>query len=159
MEIKTISTKIQIYKIDECDKDKKMLIEKAREACSSAYVPYSHYHVGAAVLLSNGVIVTGSNQENASYPAGSCGERTALFYAGAQYPNETVKTIVIAAFNKGDFAKDVCTPCGICRQVMNEYENKAGHAVNVIMCGRDEIWEVASVKDLLPLSFGAESME
>lgn len=158
MDIKTITAKIRIYKIGECNSEQKMLIEKAREACSRAYAPYSHYHVGAALLLNNGEIVTGNNQENAAYPSGLCAERTTLFYAHSQYPDAKVEAIAIAAFHNNDFVKEVCTPCGACRQVMSEIEDINGKPVKVLMSSNDYVYEVDSVKDLLPLSFGSASL-
>lgn len=154
-----IVTKIRIYSISECSLQKKVLIEKAKDAALSAYAPYSHFHVGAAVLLEDGTIVTGNNQENAAYPSGLCAERTALFYANAHYPDRAVKTIAIAAYNKGQFTKDICSPCGSCRQVLVEVENRYNTPVEIIMYGENHIYEVDSIKDLLPLSFGKESLE
>lgn len=154
-----ISTKIRIYSLSEYTDQKKVLIEKAKESARSAYAPYSNYHVGAAVLLEDGTIVTGSNQENAAYPSGLCAERTALFYANAQYPNLAVKKIAIAAFNKGQFTKDVCSPCGSCRQVLVEVENRYNSPVEIMMYGEDHIYEVDSIRDILPLCFGKDSME
>ncbi|NDV69731.1 cytidine deaminase [Dysgonomonas sp. 25] len=158
MNVKTISTKIRIYKIAECDNEKKMLIEKAQEATQKAYAPYSHYHVGCAVLLSSGIVVTGNNQENAAYPSGLCAERTTLFYANAQYPADRVVAVAIAASFNNSFSREVCTPCGACRQVMTEFENKGGAPFKVLMCSDEYVYEVDSAKDLLPLSFGADSM-
>ena len=154
-----IVTKIRIYSISECTEQKKELIKKAKSAALSAYAPYSNYHVGAAVLLEDGTIVTGSNQENAAYPSGLCAERTALFYTNANYPNLAVTTIAIAAYNKGEFTKDVCTPCGSCRQVLVEVENRYNRPVEIIMYGENHIYEVNSIRDLLPLCFGKDSME
>ena len=153
-----LTTKILVYNIEECDNDKKKLIECAKHATSKAYAPYSTYQVGAAVLLANGEIITGNNQENAAYPSGLCAERTALFYANAQYPDVAVDSIAVIAYHDGDFAENICTPCGSCRQVLVEIENRFSHPVRIIMCGKDKIYEVASIKDLLPLSFGKESM-
>ena len=83
-----LTTKISVYTYDECSEIEKSLIDAAKEATSNAYVPYSHFHVGAALLLENGEIITGNNQENAAYPSGLCAERTAVFYANAQYPDQ-----------------------------------------------------------------------
>lgn len=159
MESLEIITKIRIYSIQECTEQKKVLIDRAKSSALSAYAPYSNFHVGAAVLLEDGTIVTGSNQENAAYPSGLCAERTVLFYANANYPNLAVKSIAIAAHNKGEFTKDVCTPCGSCRQVLVEVENRYDTPVEIIMYGQNHIYEVDSIKDLLPLCFGKDSME
>lgn len=154
-----IVTKIRIYSISECSDQKKLLIEEAKKATLTAYAPYSNFHVGAAVLLEDGTIVTGSNQENAAYPSGLCAERTAIFYANAHYPTLAVKAIAIAAYNKGEFTKDICSPCGSCRQVLVEVENRYNSPIEIIMYGEDHIYEVSSIRDLLPLSFGKESLE
>ena len=158
METKEIITKVQIYRIEESGNEKKMLIEKAQEACGRAYAPYSNYHVGAAILLDTGEIITGNNQENAAYPSGLCAERTAFFYANSKYPNMKVKMIAVAAFHNGEFSKEVCTPCGSCRQVMSEMEEKNKEPIKILMCSKDTVYELNSVRDLLPLGFGFESM-
>lgn len=159
MESLEIITKIRIYSILEYSEQKKILIEEAKKAAFSAYAPYSNYQVGAAILLNNDTIITGNNQENAAYPSGLCAERTALFYANSRYPDIAVKAIAIAAYNKGSFTKDVCTPCGSCRQVLVEAENRYEQPIEIIMYGNDYIYEVDSIRDLLPLSFGKSSME
>ncbi|MDU1905414.1 MAG: cytidine deaminase [Dysgonomonas sp.] len=158
MESFDIITKIRIYNLSEYSEQEKLLIEEAKKASLNAYAQYSGFHVGAAVLLEDGTIVTGNNQENAAYPSGLCAERTAIFYANAQHPNTPVKTIVIAAYNKGKFTDDVCTPCGSCRQVLVEVENRFEKPVKIIMYGEKHIYEVDSIRDLLPLGFGKESL-
>lgn len=158
MKIKELTTKISISAIEECNNETKNLIKKAQEATQKAYAPYSRFHVGAAVLLSNGKIITGNNQENASYPAGICAERTALSYANAQYPDIAVVAIAIAAYHNGSFSNDVCSPCGICRQYLVEVENRYDNLIRVIMCSGNEVYEVTSAKDLLPLSFGKRNL-
>ncbi|SHG09346.1 cytidine deaminase [Dysgonomonas macrotermitis] len=159
MESLEISAKLRVYSIVEYTNDKKILIEKAKNATNSAYAPYSGYNVGAAVLLADGTIVTGSNQENAAYPSGLCAERTALFYANAQYPDIPVKAIAIAASTKGAFTQDVCTPCGSCRQVLVEVENRFEQPVEIIMYGEKHIYEADSIRSLLPLCFGKDNLE
>lgn len=154
-----LTTKILVYGNEECDEAIKKLVNEAKAATANAYAPYSTYNVGAAVLLANGIIVTGNNQENAAYPSGLCAERTAMFYANAQYPDVAVEAIAVAAHHNGEFTEEVCSPCGSCRQVLVEVENRFDHAVRIIMCGRDEVYEVASIKDLLPLSFGKDALE
>lgn len=153
-----IVAQIKVYNFDECEVQKKSLIEAARKATQTAYVPYSAYHVGAAVLLDNGEVVVGSNQENAAYTNGLCAERTALFYANATYPQASVKMIAIAAYTNGDFSKDVCTPCGSCRQVLVEVENRYDTPITVIMTGKDTVYEIDSIKRIMPLSFGKENL-
>lgn len=159
MESFEIITKIRIYNLSECTEQKKLLIEEAKKAVFNAYAPYSGFHVGAAVLLEDGSIITGNNQENAAYPSGLCAERTALFYTNAHHPNVAITAIAIAAYNKGRFTEDVCTPCGSCRQVLVEIENRFGKPVQIIMYGEKHIYEVDSIRDLLPLGFGKESLD
>lgn len=159
MKNKEFTTKISISAIEECNNETKNLIKKAQEATQRAYAPYSRYQVGAAVLLSNGEIITGNNQENASYPAGICAERTALSYANATYPGIPIIAIAIAAYHNGSFTQDVCSPCGICRQYLIEVENRYNNAIKVIMCSGNEVYEVTSAKALLPLSFDKKNLE
>lgn len=153
MKIKNITTNIKVYSFDKLDIEKKTLVEAAQQACNSAYAPYSNFKVGCAVELNDGTIIEGSNQENAAYPSGLCAERTALFYANAKYPNIPVKTIAIMAHHDGDFVKDICSPCGSCRQVMAEIENRFKQDITILMCSKDTVYEVESVKSLLPLAF------
>lgn len=153
-----IKADIKIYSFDELDVQRKSLVEASRKATESAYAPYSNFHVGAAVLLENGEIFSGNNQENAAYTNGLCAERTALFYANSKYPDVAVKMIAISAYTNGDFTKDVCSPCGSCRQVLIEVENRFEESVVVLMTGKDLVYEVDSAKALLPLSFGKENL-
>ena len=154
----TILTKIQVYPLDKSNEETKKLITKAKDIVKKAYAPYSKYQVGAAILLKNGEIITSSNQENAAYPAGICAERSALFYANANYPDQAIDAIAIIAYHNGDFTKDVCTPCGICRQVLLEIESRYSQPIRIIMCSKDYVYEVNSIKDLLPLSFGSDKL-
>jgi cytidine deaminase len=134
-----------------------ILIEKAYEASKDAYAPYSNFKVGAAVLLADGTIVKGNNQENIAYPSGLCAERVALFYAGANYPNTAVKTIVVLA--QGDLvAVDECvSPCGSCRQVIAESESRQDEAIRIILVAQDgKTWIFNSIKDILVFPFGVK---
>ncbi len=143
---------------NELEVKEKDLIAKAYEICDTAYAPYSKFHVGAAVLLSNGEIITGSNQENIAYPSGLCAERVALFYVGSNYPNETVKTICIVA--KGDLLPldKILSPCGGCRQVMLETEMRQKTPYKVILVSQNGVTLVFnSAEDLLPLAFGVSA--
>lgn len=153
-----ISTNIQVYSIEECSEPIKKLINKAKDATKDAYAPYSRFRVGAAILLANGDIVTGNNQENAAYPSGLCAERVAMFYTNAHYPAIAIRAIAIAAYHDNDFTGEPCTPCGSCRQSLLELENKLNQPIRVIMYGNNKIYEAESVKDLLPLCFGKESL-
>lgn len=130
------------------------LVDHAREATKRSYAPYSHFRVGACILLSNGEMVDGANQENVAYPSGTCAERTACFYAHAAYPEAKFKAIAIAA--RGTDGNEVATPippCGACRQALLEYEVLAGEPVQVLLAGADAIYILPSVKSLLPLAF------
>ena len=129
------------------------LVSAALEARAGSYSPYSHFQVGAALRLSSGRIVKGANQENAAYPAGLCAERTAMFAAGANYPGETFEALAIVAADHGHLLDEPATPCGGCRQVMAEYQNKGGKPLEVILIGAKRIWKFAKVDDLLPFIF------
>ncbi len=129
------------------------MISKAKSAAKKAYAPYSGYSVGAAVLLQNGEIITGSNQENAAYPSGICAERTALYYAGSSFPDVPVKTIVITAFYKNEFVRMPVTPCGACRQVILETQQRYRSPVRIIMYGEELIRIIEDVHYLLPFPF------
>ena len=120
MKTQTYSFSYTACSLDQLDEQDRALIEKAKEATSGSYTPYSRFQVGAAVLLDEGTIVTGSNQENAAYPSGICAERCALFYAGAHYPEAHPVTLAIAARNADGFTEQPISPCGACRQVMVE---------------------------------------
>ena len=133
------------------------LVDMAKEAAGRAYAPYSRYQVGAAVLLENGEIFTGNNQENAAYPSGLCAERVAIFYAGAQYPEVPVVSIAIAAFTAGKFQEEPTPPCGGCRQVLYEKETQGDRPMEVILYGSNRIQVLRSAKDLLPIPFEFKS--
>ena len=154
-----LSTKIAVYPLEECSEAEKKLIEAAKSATERAYVPYSGFSVGSAVLLGNGEIVSGSNQENAAYPSGLCAERTTVFYANSSFPEEKVVAIAVAAFHKGAFTSDVITPCGACRQALLETENRFHSPMRVLMYSEKGVYVVNSIKDLLPLSFGDEMLK
>ena len=127
----TITAIIKVYQYDELNEADRSLMKTAMEATARSYAPYSHFSVGAAALLNDGTIVTGTNQENAAYPSGLCAERTTLFYANSQYPDQAVETLAIAARNeRGEFLEEPIPPCGACRQVMLEL---GGAALPVIL--------------------------
>ena len=149
-----LTTKIAVYLLEECSEVEKKLIEAAKSATTKAYAPYSQFRVGAAVLLENGEVIAGNNQENAAYPSGLCAERTTLFFANATFPDQKVEAIAIAAWHNGEFTHDVITPCGACRQVLLEAENRFHSSVKVLMYSEEGIFVVQAIKDLLPLSFG-----
>lgn len=139
---------------DELPQADRDLISAAREATLRAYAPYSHFSVGAAIALDNGRIVTGSNQENAASPSGTCAERTAAFWAHASFPDARFRTIAIAARGTdGEPTLAPISPCGACRQVLIEYEKLAGEPVRVLLDGAREVYILPSVAALLPLAF------
>jgi cytidine deaminase len=148
-----ITAKIIVCDYNELNNTEKIVVDAAKKAVKSAYCPYSHFQVGAAVLLGNGEIITGSNQENVSYPSGLCAERTALFYANSRFPDEAVDTIAIAAFCDGSYTAKPVTPCGACRQVIMETQNRYGRPVRMILFGEKEIYIVESISELLPMGF------
>lgn len=158
MEERKVIFYLKVAKYDELNETDKILIEKAKEQTQNAYAPYSSFHVGAAIELENGEIIGGNNQENAAYPSGLCAERVAMFYANSQHPNTPVKTIAIAAYTKGAFLSLPITPCGACRQVLLETENRYEKDIRVILYGSDEIYIINNVKELLPLSFEKSSL-
>lgn len=134
--------------------EQQQLVEAARKATFRSYAPYSHFCVGAAVLLENGVTIAGSNQENAAYPSGICAERTAAFYAHSAHPDTPFSTIAIAARDTDGLpTPQPISPCGACRQVLLEYETIAGHNIPVILVGNEKIYIFPSVASLLPYSF------
>jgi cytidine deaminase len=131
------------------------LSQKAKEAVKSSHSPYSHFAVGAAVLLENGEVVLGSNQENGAYPSGLCAERVALFYAGSAFPNIAVTAIAIAASFKGKPTKEPISPCGGCRQVMIETRHMGKQPIKLVMLGENKIVLVEDVVYLLPFNFSS----
>lgn len=138
---------------DQLDPQDRQLAKAAIEAVGNSYAPYSNFNVGAAVMLEDGEIIKGSNQENAAYPSGLCAERTALFYAGATYPDKAVIKLAIAAGQNGKLCETPATPCGACRQVMAQYQFKGGRPMEVLLIGARNIWKFSKVDDLLPLIF------
>lgn len=154
MENRTIKIEVQTTSdIKELNQDEQTLIRQAQDAAQRAYAPYSKFNVGACLLLDNGEMVEGNNQENASYPCGCCAERTALFFANSKYPNVAVKAIAIAAYNENGQLDEPITPCGICRQALLESEIRNNKPIKVIMNGKNRTNAVGCVSDLLPLSF------
>ena len=137
----------------------KTLVMKAREAAKSAYAPYSGFRVGAAVLLENGTIITGNNQENAAYPSGQCAERTALFYASSQFPGIPIVAIAISTLNHAATPSGIAKPCGACRQVMAEYEDLARKPMRIVLDSTDKILILNGIDILLPLRFKKQDLK
>lgn len=155
----TITATIKVYQPDELSPADRALMKAAREATERSYAPYSRFSVGAAAQLADGTVVTGTNQENAAYPSGLCAERTTLFYANSQHPDQPVVTLAIAARTEKDFIDMPIPPCGACRQVILETEKRYKQPIRILLYGKKCIYEVRSIGDLLPLSFDASAME
>ena len=128
-------------------------MQKAIDATNNSYARYSNFHVGAACLLENGNVVIGANQENAAFPSGLCAERTAIFAAQANLPNQPITTLAIAARNVNGLLKSPISPCGACRQVVLEIEDRYQRPVRILLYGTEGIYVFESIKDLLPFSF------
>lgn len=157
--MKTIQliSEIKVYESrDEIPDEITRLLRIAQEAAGRAYAQYSHFQVGAAILMNNGEIITGNNQENAVYPCGLCAERTTAFAASARYPEVPFCKIAITAINPVSPLKEPVSPCGSCRQVLFEYEQKFGQPIEVILSGQEgPVYIFKSVADLLPYTFHA----
>ena len=140
--------------MEELSNDEQFLLQKAIESTNNSYAKYSHFHVGAAIQLSNGMVLPGCNQENAAFPAGLCAERSAIFAAGAQYPGEAIEKLAIAAREPGgDLTAEPVSPCGTCRQVMIETETRFDTPIRILLYGRTRIYVIDGIKNLMPLSF------
>lgn len=161
MELRKIDIAYKAYQsANELPAIESELVQASREAAKRAYAAYSNFSVGAALLLDNGKIVEGNNQENAAYPSSICAERVAMFYASSLYPNCKVVSIAVTAFAKEFKLLKPVTPCGACRQVMSEYETKQESKIKVLMTGDgEEVWEIESVEALLPLLFSGSMLE
>ena len=156
LKIEVPYTLLNESELNEADR---LLVEEAKKACQRSYAPYSKFHVGAAVLLENGEVLAGNNQENAAYPAGICAERCALFYANAKFPQTPVRVIAIAAQKEdGTFTEYPITPCGVCRQVLLETEQRFGAPMRVLLYGSQCVYELSSCTHLLPLRFDSSCL-
>ena len=151
LELKSV---IKVCQMEELSPEERHLIELAIEATSRSYAPYSKFHVGAAVRLDNDVEIIGCNQENAAYPSGLCAERTALFSAGAQYPDVPVRMLSIAARGTdGELVEEPVGPCGSCRQVIIESETRAKAPIRILLYGRKCVYVIDGIRELMPLTF------
>ena len=155
----TITAVLNVYKFEELTEADRTLLQAAMDATKRSYAPYSKFSVGAAARLNNEVIVTGTNQENAAYPSGLCAERTTLFYANSQYPDQAVATLAVAARTERDFLDAPIPRYGACRQVILETEKRFNQPMRILLYGKEEVYEVKSIRDLLPLSFDGSEME
>jgi cytidine deaminase len=139
---------------DELPADVGNLMDQAIDVRKKAYAPYSKFRVGAALLLDNGKIVLGSNQENAAYPSGLCAERTAIFYTGANYPEAKIIKMAISAASDTNTTTSPIPPCGACRQSIAEYEFKQDHNIEIYFMGETgKVYKSDSLKNLLPFTF------
>lgn len=150
----TLNIPITVKATDELSSEEAKLLAEAQQATYRSYAPYSHFSVGAAVQLEDGTIVAGNNQENAAYPSGLCAERTTVFYAHSRYPDLAIRRICIAARGTdGQFTPRPIAPCGACRQVLIESEQRAHQPIEVLLYGSEGIYCLRSIQDLLPVSF------
>ena len=141
------------------DQESRYLVHKAKEAAQQAYAPYSKFHVGAALILEDGTLVTGSNQENASYPLCMCGERVALYAAVSLNPGKRIEKLAVVAHRKNQKELVAATPCGACRQVMHEFEERQKKSFSLVLYGPLNKWYVfPSASDLLPMAFDKDSL-
>jgi cytidine deaminase len=153
IEIMTVLKKYD--SVDEMNEPDKLLIADAEKAANLAYAPYSGFKVGVTMRLQTGNQVVGSNQENASFPVGICAERVALANLSSQYPGASIETVAIYAGNIS--GRQPAAPCGMCRQALYEQELRQQSPIRILLKGNDrEIWEIDSVKSLLPLAFSFE---
>ena len=140
--------------MDELSDAEQQLLRQAIEATSRSYAPHSHFHVGAALQLEDGTVLPGCNQENAAFPAGLCAERSAIFAAGAQYPDVPPVMLAIAARNPaGELTPEPVSPCGTCRQVIIETETRYRRPLRLLLYGANRVYVMDGISNLMPLSF------
>jgi cytidine deaminase len=161
MKVRNISIRFEEYEnAEHLDLNDKLLLENAEKALGTAYAPYSEFRVGASVLLDNGEIISGSNQENAAYPSGLCAERVALFHAKSRYPDVVIKAIAVTARSDHFVIDHPVSPCGACRQVIAETESRQNKEIRIIMKGNTGITHVVNgISNLLPLMFKEENLK
>jgi cytidine deaminase len=161
MNIKEIKIKITEFSgTSELPEEEQNLLQQAAKSAFNSYAPYSEFHVGAAVLLENGDIICGSNQENAAYPSGLCAERVALFYANSKYPGLRVKALAISAHADHFLIDKPISPCGTCRQVIAETENRQKSKIRILMQGETgPVNMTEGIDNLLPLTFYEEKLK
>jgi cytidine deaminase len=160
MRIEKTGFEFEVYdSIDQLAPEEAALLEKARAVSSNAYAPYSRFFVGAAAQLENGDVVCGTNQENASFPAGICAEQAALAAVASLQPKGTIKTMAISYQGEGIESDHPISPCGVCRQVLTEYEGRVGASIRLILGGmKGPVYIIPSAQSLLPLAFTAEEL-
>ncbi len=149
-----ITAKItEVSGLSELSNTEQNLVQNALDSAKKSYAPYSNFHVGTSILLENGKIINGNNQENAAYPSGLCAERVALFYASAHYPEVKIKTMVIVALKNNKLTPKPVYPCGSCRQVMIENESRLKNGIKLILVGEKNIHILENTSQLLPMGF------
>lgn len=155
------SIEIEVFdNINELSMPDKELVNRAKEISNTAYAPYSQFYVGAALRLSSGKVITGSNQENVAYPSGLCAERVAIYFANSMYPTETIETIAVTAKTKAFKMDKPVSPCGSCRQAIAEYEIKQEKPIRLIMAGEGEEIHIATgIGTLLPFMFNETDLK
>jgi cytidine deaminase len=155
------SFEYEVYNsIDELQDTDRALLLAAKDITSTAYAPYSNFHVAATARLSNGQIVKGTNQENASYPVGTCAERALLGSLGALFPNEPIETMAITYHNLNGSSDTPASPCGMCRQALREYETRTHHTIRLILAGMEgKIYIIPTAGMLLPLGFTSDDLK
>lgn len=152
----TIQSTVRVYDWDELAAEDQKLVQAVKDATNGSYAPYSGFCVGAAARLGDGTIVIGSNQENVAFPSGLCAERTTLFAANAQHPDQPVMALAIAARNKDGFLSQPIPPCGGCRQVISGVEQRYNQPIRILLYGTVGIHVVDGIDALLPLQFSNE---
>ena len=153
MEQIKLTSMLSVLLWTELTEEAKKIIEAAKEASYRAYAPYSNFRVGSAVLLEDGAVVTGNNQENAASPSGICAEQTAVFSANSLYPEQPIRMLAVTAQTGGEFLKEPVTPCGTCRQVLLESEKRFGKEIEIYLYGTEKVYYLKGIDTLLPLNF------
>ncbi len=146
--------------ISELSPEDRELLQAAKDIAATAYAPYSNFHVAAAAKLSNGEVVKGTNQENASYPVGTCAERALLAALGTLFPNEPIRTMAITYHNLNGSSDRPASPCGMCRQALREYETRTGHPIRLVLAGKEgKVYVIPQANMLLPLGFTGDDLK
>jgi cytidine deaminase len=153
-----LNFRMQFCQLEELADDDRQLVEKAIGATQNSYAPYSNFHVGACLRLADGREVIGANQENAAFPSGLCAERSAVFAAQSMFPEEPITALAIAARNENGLTVQPVSPCGACRQVILEMEDRYKQDVRILLYGTEGVYVIPSVKSLLPLHFVDSNM-